>query len=64
MWTRWSREPWSSARRCSSCQDQFYGDRDGHIIDPFGHRWTIAKHVEDAAPQETMRRMTELQNPA
>jgi PhnB protein len=27
-------------------QDQFCGDRDGHIIDPFGHAWTIATHVE------------------
>jgi glyoxalase/bleomycin resistance protein/dioxygenase superfamily protein len=23
-------------------EDQFYGDRDGHIIDPFGHGWTVA----------------------
>ena len=45
-------------------QDQFYGDRDGHIIDPFGHGWTIATHVEDVASQEMMRRMAELQNPA
>lgn len=40
--------------------DQFYGDRDAHIIDPFGHRWTIASHVEDVAPDEMMRRMAEL----
>jgi len=42
-------------------QNQFYGDRDGHIIDPFGHAWTVATHVEDVAPDELMRRMTELQ---
>jgi PhnB protein len=42
-------------------QDQFYGDRDGFIIDPFGHGWTIATHVEDVAPDEMMRRMRELQ---
>ena len=41
-------------------QDQFYGDRDGHIIDPFGHGWTVASHVEDVAPDEITRRMTEL----
>jgi PhnB protein len=41
-------------------QDQFYGDRDGHIIDPFGHGWTVASHVEDVAPDEMMRRMAEL----
>ena len=42
-------------------QDQFYGDRDGHIVDPFGHRWTIATHVEDVAPDEMMRRLAAYQ---
>jgi PhnB protein len=41
-------------------EDQFYGDRDGHIVDPFGHGWTIASHVEDVPPEEMMRRMAEL----
>ena len=41
-------------------QDQFYGDRDAYIIDPFGHGWTVASHVEDVAPDEMARRMTEL----
>jgi PhnB protein len=41
-------------------EDQFYGDRDGYIIDPFGHGWTIASHVEDVAPEEMARRMAEL----
>ncbi|HEX6528032.1 MAG TPA: VOC family protein [Streptosporangiaceae bacterium] len=39
-------------------EDQFYGDRDGHIIDPFGHAWTIASHVEDVTPDEMVRRMS------
>jgi PhnB protein len=38
-------------------EDQFYGDRDGFIVDPFGHGWTIATHVEDVSPKEMMRRM-------
>jgi PhnB protein len=42
-------------------QDQFYGDRNGYIIDPFGHGWTVASHVEDVAPDEMMRRIAELQ---
>ena len=42
-------------------QDQFYGDRDGFIIDPFGHGWTVASHIEDVQPAELMRRMSELQ---
>jgi PhnB protein len=41
-------------------QDQFYGDRDGYIVDPFGHGWTVATHVEDVPPQEMMRRMAEM----
>ena len=28
-------------------QDQFYGDRSGTIVDPYGHVWTIATHIED-----------------
>jgi PhnB protein len=41
-------------------QDQFYGDRDGFIVDPFGHGWTVASHVEDVSPEELGRRMTNL----
>jgi PhnB protein len=41
-------------------QDEFYGDRDGYIIDPFGHGWTVASHVEDVTPEEMARRMTDL----
>jgi len=37
-------------------QDQFYGDRSGQILDPWGHRWSIATHVEDVAPDEIARR--------
>lgn len=32
--------------------DQFYGDRTGGIIDPFGHHWYIATHIEDVPPEE------------
>jgi PhnB protein len=42
-------------------EDQFYGDRDGSIVDPFGHTWTIASHVEDVASEEMVRRMAEFQ---
>ena len=37
-------------------QDQFYGDRSGMIVDPFGHTWNIATHVEDVPPDEIERR--------
>jgi len=41
------------------CTDQFYGDRSGSVIDPFGHKWSIATHKEDLTPEETMKRMEE-----
>jgi PhnB protein len=41
-------------------KDQFYGDRDGHLVDPFGHGWTVASHVEDVTPEEMTRRMAAL----
>ena len=37
--------------------DQFYGDRSGSVIDPFGHRWTLATHIEDIAPEDMEQRM-------
>jgi PhnB protein len=37
-------------------KDQFYGDRSGSLIDPFGHKWTIATHIEDVSPEEMQRR--------
>jgi len=36
--------------------DQFYGDRTGTLVDPFGHVWSIATHVEDVSPEEMNRR--------
>ena len=37
--------------------DQFYGDRTGTIEDPWGHKWTVAVHLEDVSPEEMQRRM-------
>lgn len=41
-------------------KDEFYGDRSGHIIDPFGHRWTISQRKEDVSFREMQRRMEAL----
>jgi len=40
--------------------DQFYGDRNGTLLDPFGHQWTIATHKEDVSPEEMERRVASL----
>jgi PhnB protein len=44
-------------------EDQFYGDRTGHIVDPFGHKWTIATHIEDLTPEEMQARMASQPEP-
>jgi PhnB protein len=41
-------------------QDQFYGDRNGFLRDPFGHFWGVATHVEDVAPKELEERMKKM----
>lgn len=38
-------------------ENKFYGDRSGTLLDPFGHRWTLATHIEDVTPDEIARRM-------
>lgn len=40
--------------------NQFYGDRSGTLIDPFGHRWFIATHVEDVPREEMDRRLADM----
>ena len=40
-------------------ENQFYGDRSGQFEDPFGHKWSIATHVEDVPPEEMEKRAAE-----
>ena len=36
--------------------DQFWGDRFGKLVDPFGIRWAMATHKEDVPPAEMQQR--------
>ncbi len=47
------------ARSTMPLANQFWGDRYGKFVDPFGHHWGVATHVEDVAPQDMQRRMKE-----
>ena len=49
----------AGARVTEPLQNMFWGDRYGKIVDPDGHTWAIATHVEDVAPQEMEKRMRE-----
>jgi len=47
----------SGAQSIRPVEDQFYGDRSGMFLDPFGHSWNVATHVEDVSPEELQSRM-------
>lgn len=49
----------AGAKEERAVQDQFYGDRSGTLLDPFGHRWHIATHVEEVSEDDLKRRMEE-----
>lgn len=36
--------------------DQFYGDRSGQLLDPFGYKWTISTRIEEVEPAEIQLR--------
>jgi PhnB protein len=44
----------------SPATDQFFGERSGVVLDPFGHRWNIGHSIEDVSPAEMQRRYDEL----
>jgi PhnB protein len=37
--------------------DMFWGDRYGKLVDPFGHHWSLAEHLEDLTPEQMQERM-------
>src|SRR5438093_1085922 len=42
----------AGATETRAVEDKFYGERGGEFEDPFGHRWSVATHVEDVPPEE------------
>ena len=40
-------------------QDCFWGDRYAILVDPFGHRWSMATRIEDLSPRQLKKRASE-----
>lgn len=40
-------------------QDQFYGERSGHIADPYGYTWVVSTTIETLTSEELQRRADE-----
>jgi len=49
----------SGATELMPVQDCFWGDRYGILVDPFGHRWSIATRIEDLSPRQLQKRANE-----
>ncbi|MDB4937341.1 MAG: Glyoxalase/bleomycin resistance protein/dioxygenase [Labilithrix sp.] len=47
----------AGAKSVQPVENKFYGDRMGTVEDPFGHKWSLATHVEDVSPEEMNKRM-------
>ncbi|HSP72413.1 MAG TPA: VOC family protein [Gaiellaceae bacterium] len=56
----WRRALDAGAAVFQPLQDAFWGERHGQIVDPFGHRWGLAQHLEDVPQEEVVRRAAEL----
>jgi PhnB protein len=40
-------------------QDCFWGDRYAIVVDPFGHRWSMATRIEDLSPRQVQKRASD-----
>ena len=49
----------AGAKQKMPVTEQFWGDRYGQLVDPFGHTWALATHIEDVSKQEMRKRMEE-----
>ncbi|MBW4699495.1 MAG: VOC family protein [Aphanocapsa lilacina HA4352-LM1] len=50
----------AGAKLCAPVEDQFYGERMGKLIDPFGHVWMISTPIEEVTPEELHKRFAAL----
>ncbi|HEV2593460.1 MAG TPA: VOC family protein [Gaiellaceae bacterium] len=48
----WARALAEDAEVIHPIADQFWGDRQGQLRDPFGHKWNIAQHLRDVPQAE------------
>jgi PhnB protein len=48
----WKRAIDAGATVTRPLTDAFWGERDGQILDPFGHRWGLTQHQRDVSIEE------------
>ena len=50
----------AGAKMTMPIADQFWGDRSGGFVDPFGHKWMVSTHKEDPTPEELTQRFQKM----
>ena len=55
----WARAVEHGAEVLRPLADWFTGERDGQIVDPFGHRWGLSQHLRDVPQEEVSRASAE-----
>jgi PhnB protein len=55
----WEQALAAGAKPVMPLSDMFWGDRYGQVVDPFGHRWSIATHQRDMTPEQMQAAMQE-----
>ena len=49
----------AGAKQERPVENQFWGDRLGSLTDPFGHKWSLATHIEEVPEAEIGQRFEE-----
>ena len=44
-------------------KDEFYGDRNGQLEDPFGHVWSIQQRLKDVSPKKMQKLLDRMMEP-
>jgi PhnB protein len=55
----WPRALSAGATVVRPLADAFWGERDGQILDPFGHRWGLTQKLREVSIEEMQRLATE-----
>ena len=54
--TMWNRAVDAGAKITMALDDQFWGERYGHLVDPFGHRWSLSTPIRMSASVKEAKR--------
>ncbi|MFI6660653.1 VOC family protein [Streptomyces sp. NPDC050523] len=55
----WQRAVQAGATVIRPLNDTFWGEREGQLLDPFGHRWGLTQHLRDVPPADLQELTTE-----